>query len=1224
MKKMQRMMACILAAVLVLGLIPTSAGRVSAEGADTIELGTETWFQGVDGDMVYSFADVKVNFSGGKKIFCLSVDGEGSFELKDEEGKYAENGFIWEDDPYITFSGIEQINGEAVYAETIKSGHAHQYTSMTVSDRSDHNDMTAERIEAFLKSLVFHRNGASNDTVHNVTAAVSDVKLGDNMTAMAVDGTIHYYKYVTFEAPDGIYEEYGSTPGGWEVVAQYEQTSTWYDAYNRAKEDKVDNMKGYLATITSDDEQFFVYNELGKKLQAWIGGARILNGSFPYDANIVADGALKPADKYKDNNPTAYADTWYWLCGPEAGKEFYKNEVSADHYEKQEAIPGIYQAWNKEEGQHGEPNNRYSSDEVTDAQGQVHNPDPYGQEYALEYGYVNRKMNWNDYSPYNIRRDEFGIKGYLIEYSPYGSYGSGSFESIEPSDTTLINTKPVSYAAGLSITAKDFIIKRDEISALTGASTKTKAAVVAKKDGAEVSENSTNTVTVTNFEAGQKALDNGADEYEFTYAYVCEDPDHTGRAQATAKALAVDVTSGPQTGTDGHAVEIGAQEITVKESEILGKDDESETLKQLLKELGKPVATDNGKQVDFDKIKVSKVDLYDDTTGKLKTETDEDGPYVIFEYDGATVLVPVKVTKDIEEGQKYPLIEAQDFIIKDTDTNRTDGDIIKHSDAQRYTELTEYGKSDEVKVTSGGDALRGLKEPGTVPITLGDNTDDTETADPKTVTAYVVNEVSSSTDVKPSDSKKNVSIGANHITVTVEEAARLMTDSGKLKEDTKVVALSEGEKVTPDKITVAKNEIQAKTGEYEVVFAHDGITVQVIVTVTGTAPATDTVITAKDFEISAGGDELTPDTFKDKAAVTAKDGDGKDVTPTVDPDDLKKLNDIIKNKQPGTEPEKVPVKVITPDGTTKTVQVTVKAPEGSPSQKPADTIGTDQTYEISNPKDVPQELDPGREVTGVTIDGVALTPNDYTVNGTNMTIKSDAMKGKEPGTYTAVITYKDGSTRTFKINVVNYDADSVVPLSQVPIFNMQKDIGVGMKFKLNLVGMNENAYIDPANTKSSNTKIATIDPKTLVIKAKKKGTCTINAAIIQNGSYYSVKIKLVVKKKMTMYNLKNAALVKQQGVLPEFNVYKRVVKGKKTKLKFTQVAKGAKITYKTSNKKVATISKKGVIKGKKKGFAKITAIIEQNGHTYYTRLFVRVDDGTKNKQIKKYLTTKAK
>jgi hypothetical protein len=125
--------------------------------------------------------------------------------------------------------------------------------------------------------------------------------------------------------------------------------------------------------------------------------------------------------------------------------------------------------------------------------------------------------------------------------------------------------------------------------------------------------------------------------------------------------------------------------------------------------------------------------------------------------------------------------------------------------------------------------------------------------------------------------------------------------------------------------------------------------------------------------------------------------------------------------------------------------------------------------------------------------------------------------------------------------------------------------------------------------------------------------------VIQNGSYYTVKIKLVVKKSMKMYNLKNAALVKQQGNLPEFNVYKRVVKGKKTKLKFTNLTKDAKITYTSSNKKVATISKKGVIKGKKKGFTKITAKIVQNGYTYYTRLFVRVDDGTKNKQLKKYL-----
>ncbi len=53
-----------------------------------------------------------------------------------------------------------------------------------------------------------------------------------------------------------------------------------------------------------------------------------------------------------------------------------------------------------------------------------------------------------------------------------------------------------------------------------------------------------------------------------------------------------------------------------------------------------------------------------------------------------------------------------------------------------------------------------------------------------------------------------------------------------------------------------------------------------------------------------------------------------------------------------------------------------------------------------------------------------------------------------------------------------------------------------------------------------------------------------------------------------------------------------VRKGKKVKMKVTVVPTG-KITYKSSKKKIATVNKKGVIKGVKKGSCKIT--IKCNG-----------------------------
>lgn len=397
-------------------------------------------------------------------------------------------------------------------------------------------------------------------------------------------------------------------------------------------------------------------------------------------------------------------------------------------------------------------------------------------------------------------------------------------------------------------------------------------------------------------------------------------------------------------------------------------------------------------------------------------------------------------------------------------------------------------------------------------------------------------------------------------------------------------------------------------GDYTVeIYTKDdegNVTATTTVTVTVTASEEkdkNVTLTAKDFTVTTGSDALTDADFVKKANVVAKDDTGSSVPVTVDPTDLATLNKAINDCKPGT----YTVDVTAGDKTT-TVTVTVT--------KPQDTTGDDQLFEISNAKDIPQDLDKGREVSSITVDGTVIPSDKYTVDGDTVTIDSSVFQNKKADTTSkVVITYKDGSKRTFNVKIVSYDKTTVV--TKVPIFQMQKDLGVGKKFTINLVGMNKYAV---KSFKSSNNKIATVN-KNGVITGKKKGKCTITAKIIQKGSYYTVKIKLHVKKSMKMYNLRKKALQKQEGTLPEFNVYKRVVKGKKTKMKFTNVDKDAKITFTTSNKKIATVSKNGVIKGKKKGFCVITAKIEQRGHAYYTKLIVRVDDGTKNKQLKKYL-----
>lgn len=105
---------------------------------------------------------------------------------------------------------------------------------------------------------------------------------------------------------------------------------------------------------------------------------------------------------------------------------------------------------------------------------------------------------------------------------------------------------------------------------------------------------------------------------------------------------------------------------------------------------------------------------------------------------------------------------------------------------------------------------------------------------------------------------------------------------------------------------------------------------------------------------------------------------------------------------------------------------------------------------------------------------------------------------------------------------------------------------------------------------TSNKKVATVDKKGKV-KAVAAGTVKIT---VKSGSQKAV-YTIVVPGTTAIKGVKSSVSVK---------------KGKsytlKPKLSYTE--KADKVTYKSSNKKIATVSKKGVIKGKKKGTATIT------------------------------------
>ena len=118
------------------------------------------------------------------------------------------------------------------------------------------------------------------------------------------------------------------------------------------------------------------------------------------------------------------------------------------------------------------------------------------------------------------------------------------------------------------------------------------------------------------------------------------------------------------------------------------------------------------------------------------------------------------------------------------------------------------------------------------------------------------------------------------------------------------------------------------------------------------------------------------------------------------------------------------------------------------------------------------------------------------------------------------------------------------------------------------------------SAKSSNSKVAKVSVKNgkLTIKGMKAGKATVTVTSAK-GAKATVKVTVQKKK---------VALKKLQAITSRKVTVK---KGKKTTLKVVNspITAKASVKWKTSNKKVASVTSKGVVKGLKKGSATITA-----------------------------------
>ena len=133
-------------------------------------------------------------------------------------------------------------------------------------------------------------------------------------------------------------------------------------------------------------------------------------------------------------------------------------------------------------------------------------------------------------------------------------------------------------------------------------------------------------------------------------------------------------------------------------------------------------------------------------------------------------------------------------------------------------------------------------------------------------------------------------------------------------------------------------------------------------------------------------------------------------------------------------------------------------------------------------------------------------------------------------------------------------------------------------FQLKKAIKNKNATYKGVSWYSSNKNVATVDKNGKVtIKHRGKVVITVKA---KDGSNKSAKCKFTVKQLVTKLSYNNKKQVKE------------VYKNKKMKFAVTVAPSNANnkgLTYSSSNKKVATVNSKGVIKGIKAGTVTITA-----------------------------------
>lgn len=262
------------------------------------------------------------------------------------------------------FNTSDSISYDASYADSLGiTGSGNQYSY--IFKAKSKNSVSTANWEKFLQSITYTTYDAATFTSTGVSGGV----------------TIFWY------ADENLWENnmfYDSSSGHFYACINTGNSITWGEARNRALSmyNSALDCYGYLAHITSQSEQDYLYTLMDKSTQGWLGATRKVSGN-EWD--------------------------WYWRDGPanETSEPFFRQNADGTYG----TLLWGYENWDSKT----EPNNSG------------------GGEWCMHYYGSNRGV-WNDYIDSNG-----AVTSFIVEWSKDGLVGNDH----SVSDTDVIGTQIV-------------------------------------------------------------------------------------------------------------------------------------------------------------------------------------------------------------------------------------------------------------------------------------------------------------------------------------------------------------------------------------------------------------------------------------------------------------------------------------------------------------------------------------------------------------------------------------------------------------------------------------------------------------------------------------------------------------------------------------------------------------------------------------------------------------